>query len=80
MSNGISISKETFLELDTDAKLIAVFDVLVAVHSQCRCRLEKCDARFDKLENRKKWDTTASAFFGVIGGAAAMLIKWVVGK
>lgn len=88
MANGLPVDIETFRKLaSADAKLDALFDVLVYMHGagyECETdretRLKRCEQRFQAIENRKKWDTTISAFFGLIGGSIVWITKWMVGK
>lgn len=88
MANGLPVDIETFRKLaSTDAKLDALFDVLVFMHgagyeceSDREVRLRNCEQRFKVLEDRKKWDTTVSGFMGLVGGSVVWIIKWMVGK
>jgi len=70
MSNGIPISKEQFQHLDTvEAKLDALFEVSEATLIDIKT-----------LKKRKKVDTTVAGAMGLVGGFAAMMGKWVVGR
>lgn len=88
MANGLPVDIETFRKLaSTDAKLDALFDVLVFMHgagyeceSDREVRLRHCEQRFKVLEDRKKWDTSIAGFAGFAGGAAVWIMKWVMGK
>ena len=88
MPNGLPIDIQTFKTLDSfDAKLEAIFKVLVAMHSagyECEkdrdMRLKDCEERFRKIERRKMWDTTTSGVMGFVGGAAVWALKWIAGK
>ena len=88
MANGLPIDIETFRRLNTtDAKLDALFDVLIYMHSagyECETdrekRLTHCEQRFKALENRKQFDTGMAGFMGLVGGAMVWFVKWVVGK
>ena len=88
MPNGLPIDLQSFKNLNsTDAKLEAIFDVLVVMHGagyECsidrESRLKHCEERFEKLERRKGFDTTLSGFMGFVGGALIWAIKWMVGK
>ena len=71
MSHGIT--KETFMGFDTDSKLNALFDYMI-------------DAKFDiseikmEINKKRKIDTTIAGAMGLVGGFAAMMGKWVVGR
>jgi hypothetical protein len=88
MPNGLPIDIKTFRALKSqEAKLDALFDVLVVMHSagyECETdresRLVKCEDRFRKLEARKKFDTSTAGFAGFVGGAAVWAMKWILGK
>ena len=89
MANGrLPIDLETFSDLESvDSKLIALFKVLAHMNSsgfECgvdrEARLIKCEARFQKLEARKKFDTTFAGSAGFIGGALVWILKWMIGK
>jgi hypothetical protein len=88
MANGLPIDLETFRKLQSqDAKLDALFDVLVFMHSagyECEedreARLSTCEKRFAALETRKKFDTGLAGGTGLIGGAIVWFIKWFADK
>ena len=70
MPNGIPISKEQFQHLDTvEAKLDALFEVSETMLTDIQ-----------GLKKRKKIDTTVAGAMGLVGGFAAMMGKWVVGR
>lgn len=60
------ISKETYKNLPDSNKL----DILLDLHVETKEELKKLA---EKLDRRKRIDTTASAFFGFVGGAMAAL-------
>lgn len=62
----MDISKETFEQLDADSKLNVLFDLIVASNTTRQ-------ALDEKLDRKKRIDTTVSAFFGFVGGALAVL-------
>lgn len=74
--NGIT--KETFKEADNDTKLDILFDYIQNIHKSQAKHPEKCNERFDRLENKGIKDTAFSAGFGLVGGFAAMAakLKW----
>jgi hypothetical protein len=78
MSNGITINKETFRQLDTDTKLDSIFDVLVNIHEECKCRFGTCEVRFKRLENRKIKDKGLAATAGLVGGFLAHVVQKVI--
>jgi hypothetical protein len=88
MANGLPIDIETFRRLQSqDAKLDALFDVLVYMHSagyECEDdrekRLKSCEKRFTELEKRKTFDTGLAGGTGIIGGAIVWFIKWFTDK
>ena len=67
MPNGLQ--RETFKEAPVEVKLDLLFDLGMAT-------LEKVE----RLEKRKKLDTTASTMGGVVGGIIAMIGKWAFWK
>ena len=81
MGNGLPIDIDTFRNLNSeDAKLDALFDVLVCMHQagyECgpdrEKRLRACEDRFQKLEHRKWFDRGIAGIGGVIGGILAGL-------
>lgn len=87
MANGLPIDIETFRNLKSpEAKMDALFDVLVYMNAsgyECaterKTRLEICDTRITKLENRKKFDTGVSGGMGLFGGALAWLTQKLLG-
>lgn len=72
--NGVG--KDTFRQMDSDSKLNVLFDYVHDLHEG------KClqDEKIEKLENRKRFDTTTSAVSGFIGGIVAVIGKWVLFK
>jgi len=88
MPNGLPIDIETFRNLKSaDAKLDALFDVLAHMNSsgfECgtnrEVRLIKCEQRFQRLEARKRFDTTFAGSAGLVGGALVWVLKWMIGK
>lgn len=46
----------------------------------CQDRLDNCNVRFKKLDNRKKFDTTFSGIMGLVGGGIVWLGKTILGK
>ena len=75
MNNGIRINKETFMRLEPDEKLGAIFDTLVSIHGQCICREKNCEVRFKRIENRKIRDKGIAATAGFIGGFVAHIAQ-----
>ena len=82
------VEKDTFVHSAEDPQKNAelTYDLLFGMKSeicfaldeikqQCTCRADQCGKRFEKLENRKKWDFSVSAIMGLVGGAAAMIGK-----
>jgi len=67
MPNGLQ--RETFKEAPVEVKLDLLFDLGMAT-------LEKVE----RLEKRKRLDTTASTMGGVVGGIIAMIGKWAFWK
>ena len=67
MPNGLQ--RETFKEAPVEVKLDLLYDLGMAT-------LEKVE----RLEKRKKLDTTASTMGGVVGGIIAMIGKWAFWK
>lgn len=81
MANGLPIDIDTFRNLNSeDAKLDALFDVLVCMHQagyECapdrEKRLTACESRFKQLEHRKWLDRGVAGVGGVIGGILSAL-------
>ena len=67
------ISKETFKGFDTDSKLNTLFDYTIDT------RIDVSEIRV-QITKRKKIDTTVAGMMGLVGGAAVMFGKWVMGK
>jgi len=67
MPNGLQ--REIFKEAPVEVKLDLLYDLGMAT-------LEKVE----RLEKRKKFDTTASTMGGVVGGIIAMIGKWAFWK
>lgn len=84
MANGHMPDWEEWSNLKADAQQYKMYEVLTAVtrhlSEQCPARLISCNDRISKLENRKKFDTAASAAGGFLGGLIAMVGKWFIGK
>lgn len=88
MANGLPIGIEAFRNLkSSDAKLDALFEVLAHMNAsgfECsndrEARLIKCEQRFQRLEARKKFDTTFAGSAGFVGGALIWVLKWMIGK
>lgn len=88
MAQGLPIDINTFRDLKSPkAKLDALFDVLVFMHSaEYECKVDRnanrmiCAERFKHLESRKNWDTTLSGATGMVGGALFWIAKWIIGK
>ncbi len=69
--NGIA--RETFEQMDDTSKLNVLFDYVVeSVNNQIILK--------DKIETRRKFDTTCAAIFGFIGGMVAHLGQLVFWK
>lgn len=77
MSHGIK--KETYVGADEKTGKALTFDLLDNIYKKVEeikgCHdnhMEVCDARFRKIENRKKKDRALSAASGFGGGFVAM--------
>ena len=79
----MDIARDTYVNAnDEDARGIT-FDLLTGLHKKmdnliCHYDGHKddCNARFKKLENRKKLDTVISGTTGVFGGFIAQISGW----
>jgi len=76
----MDIQKDTYVKADEEMLKGMTFDLLVGLHNKIDflhvCyddHMGKCEKRFQKLENRKKIDTTLSAGTGIIGGFLAWI-------
>lgn len=78
MANGIT--RATFDSMDADAKLGVLFDYAHDQHARSCATRDQLEELKEKFERRKRFDTTISGGSGIIGGALAMLLKWVIGK
>lgn len=80
------ITRDTYKDLDSDAKLLVLFDMVSAIQRNCPEQAAKCshvweglDDRLKKLENRKKTDTAAAAAGGFLGGVSAFITSKLFG-
>jgi hypothetical protein len=78
MTDGLQVSKDTFQACSTDNKLLILFDYIDDMHGAVCGQQDKCETRFRKLENRKFFDKGVAAISGVLGGALALIGKWVL--
>ena len=67
------MERETYKDLPDSNKLNVLFDL----HVESREEIKKLS---EKLDRKKKVDTTVSAFFGFVGGALAVLGQAVLGQ
>ena len=73
--NGVS--KETFLQVDGEARWGLLYDILQGIHDRIgECRSEM-GPRVAKLEKKQHKDTAISAGTGFLGGAAVILAKLI---
>jgi hypothetical protein len=66
MKDNLTVSKESFLTMSPDAKLVVIYDILAEQH-RCMCDLE------NKISVRSAINTTISGVTGLVGGAIAMV-------
>lgn len=69
--NGIT--RETFEQMDTDSKLNVLFDYIVSG----RVKMEELN---EKLDKKKRVDTTIAGISGMIGGIIAHLGQLTIFK
>jgi hypothetical protein len=75
--NGIT--KETYEKMPVDDKLNVLFD-LHKDTQKCACETQENLVRLEnKVDRKKRLDTTVAAGMGLIGGAAVWVVKWVGG-
>lgn len=67
------IERDTFKSYDTDSKLLTLFDRSNDIYDL----LEFQNNRIKKVENRKLIDKISSGIGGIIGGALAIIGKWL---
>jgi hypothetical protein len=74
----MDITRDTFLKSDEETQKAITFDLLQGIHQTMKeikhghdSHMTVCDARFVKLEKRKRWDTTISGITGLMGGIVA---------
>jgi len=83
MANGSMPSWEEWNEqLTEEQRSYSLYKILESMNQKmaaCPERLSVCNARFKKIEDRKKLDTGVSAGFGLGGGALAVFCKWLFG-
>lgn len=82
MPNGMPSWEEWNEQLTEEQRKYSLYKILESMDkklSVCPERFKECNGRFQGLENRKKFDTGVSAFFGLVGGAVAMLGKKLFG-
>jgi len=68
MPNGL-VSKETFEDADQATKLNLLFDIAAQTHYDLQ-----------KLRGKRWFNSSAAFGGGIIGGFAAMTVKWVFWK
>ena len=74
----ITVSRETFEQYSSDAKLDTLFDICISINdNQCE-QVEKCEPRIKVLENRKFKDRGFAGMMGIIGGIIGGFIRKVV--
>jgi hypothetical protein len=72
MMNGLEVKEDEFRNLNTDMKLLVMFQNLAEIRNRGPCQIDKCDTRFKKLERHKWW-----VLGGVAGvGAAFSFLKF----
>jgi len=69
--NGIS--RETFMQMDTDSKLNVLFDFAVDAHQIANVANETTKELTETVRRRRKFDTAFSGAMGFLGGFIAML-------
>jgi len=86
------IPQEEFNKItDVNVKLNIVFSYIADIYKGdqlgfdkqievCQKHWNNCHVRFNKIERRKKIDSTFSGIMGFVGGAIAWLFKMAIGK
>ena len=64
-----SVGRETYVHLPVENKLDVLYDISIST-----------DKRVEVLEKRKRFDTTVAGFMGFVGGAVAMVGKWIMSR
>ena len=78
MLNGIS--RETYEQMAVNDKLNVLYDLHKDTY-KCACEAkEKIIILEQKVDRRRKIDSTVAAGMGLVGGAAVWIVKWVGGK
>jgi len=72
----MEITKDAWLRANDQAKAELQFDLLQSLHLKFDAHIGRCEERFCKLENRKKFDTAISGGAGVVGGFLAYITGW----
>lgn len=75
---SMGMTKETFRELDSNGKLLVLYDLQNEANA-CACetlkRLEELEIKYNR---GKKIDTGLSSVFGFIGGFVGILLNKVI--
>ena len=93
MSDGMPTWEEWDKQLTEEQRRYSLYKVLSDLYARDCERTELCDGRLKHclglfreheaeitgLKNRKKFDTTISGVFGLVGGALAMIGKKLIG-
>jgi len=76
------ISRDTYMNSDPQTGRSLTYDMLAEIRSLqvdikegCSSKRDACNTRFEKIENRKKFDTTLAGTTGLIGGVIAFLMQ-----
>jgi len=83
--------RRTFEEAPNDIKLLMLYDKICDVGgglkthtelqiSTCEIKANKCDKRFKKIEGMSMINTSVSAISGFVGGATAVIAKYLFWK
>ena len=72
----MEIKKDTYEKLDTDGKLLVLFDI---VSSNNKTIIETCK-KVELLEAKSKWSTVVPGITGAVSATAIMLGKIFIWK
>jgi len=78
MPNGIS--RETYEQMAVNDKLNVLYDLHQDTYKLAYEAKEKIIILEQKVDRRRKIDSTVAAGMGLVGGAAVWIVKWVGGK